>query len=277
MRGITIVASLPLAHYAAPTVATRRIAVATEEGRQTIIRACELRSAWLGGHCGCNEAAQRRNQRDTSISEAVPDVREAATMLDIRATSPHSRRSFRKRADGAVSGDRSRYYSVFRRSDRLLSEDEEPPLGAHLVTPRLGFDHHGIYVGQGIVIHYGTLARGLRRRPVEEVNVAHFARGHPVWHRSSEHVGFDGEEVTRRARSRLGEDRYHLFTNNCEHFCEWCVYGQHRSYQVEELLGRPKRVLGTISTRALTQFAVRSILAAAVTADPAHRTILRNR
>ena len=146
-------------------------------------------------------------------------------------------------------------------NDRLLAEHEEPPLGAHLVTPRPGFDHHGIYVGQGRVIHYGSLARGLRRGPVEEVSVAQFAQGHPVWHRSGNPVGFDGEEVIRRARSRLGEDRYRVLTNNCEHFCEWCVRGQHRSYQVQELRARPRRMLSAISARAVALFAVRPFAA----------------
>jgi hypothetical protein len=45
---------------------------------------------------------------------------------------------------------------------------------------------------------------------------------------------FDQDEVVRRARLRLGEDRYSVLTNNCEHFCEWCVRGEHRSYQVDD-------------------------------------------
>jgi hypothetical protein len=40
---------------------------------------------------------------------------------------------------------------------------------------------------------------------------------------------------SRRARSRLGEDRYRLSTNNCEHFCKWCTRGLHRSTLVEAL------------------------------------------
>ena len=32
-------------------------------------------------------------------------------------------------------------------NDRRLAAGEEPALGSHLVTPRLGFTHHGIYVG----------------------------------------------------------------------------------------------------------------------------------
>jgi hypothetical protein len=45
-------------------------------------------------------------------------------------------------------------------------------------------------------------------------------------------------EVVRRARLRLGENRYHLLTNNCEHFCEWCIRGESRSLQVDKLRAR---------------------------------------
>ena len=34
-----------------------------------------------------------------------------------------------------------------------LAVDEEPPIGAHLVTPRRRYCHHGIYVGDGMVVH----------------------------------------------------------------------------------------------------------------------------
>jgi hypothetical protein len=109
---------------------------------------------------------------------------------------------------------------------------DEPPVGAHLVTPRRGYTHHGIYAGAGRVIHYRGLAHGLRRGPVEEVSLACFAAGRAV--RIHAHVAprFDREEIVRRARSRLGENRYRLLTNNCEHLCEWCVQGCSRSSQV---------------------------------------------
>jgi Lecithin retinol acyltransferase len=44
-----------------------------------------------------------------------------------------------------------------RQNDRLLTHNEEPALGSHLVTPRFGFAHHGIYVGGGKVVHYGAI------------------------------------------------------------------------------------------------------------------------
>jgi hypothetical protein len=116
-------------------------------------------------------------------------------------------------------------------------------LGAHVVTPRCGYLHHGIYVGGGNVVHYSGLARGLRRGPVEEISLAGFTDGHSVWTRSNAPPNFDRGEVIRRARSRVGEDRYRILSNNCEHFCEWCLRGEHRSYQVDAWLAPPLRLL----------------------------------
>ena len=129
------------------------------------------------------------------------------------------------------------------RGDWLLVGDQEPPLGSHLVTPRRGYLHHGIYVGARKVVHYSGFAHGLRRGPVEEVPFAHFACGQHVWVRSDALSDFDVREVICRARSRVGEDRYRLLTNNCEHFCEWCLSGTARSFQVEAWLARPRLTL----------------------------------
>jgi hypothetical protein len=125
----------------------------------------------------------------------------------------------------------------------LLIADREPLLGSHIVTPRRGYLHHGIYVGGGKIVHYAGLAHGLYRRPVEETTLDRFARGRPVWVRSDRPPIFSSREVIRRARSRMGEDGYRLLTNNCEHFCEWCLHGEHRSYQVDAWLARPRRAL----------------------------------
>jgi hypothetical protein len=88
------------------------------------------------------------------------------------------------------------------------------------------------------VVQYGGLSFGLRRGPVEEVTLLQFSSGRTTWNRLSKSVALNREEVVRRAISRLGENRYHVLRNNCEHFCEWCVSGEHRSYQVERLIAR---------------------------------------
>jgi hypothetical protein len=92
------------------------------------------------------------------------------------------------------------------------------------------------------VVHYRSLVRNFCRGPVEEVSLACFAQKRPIWVRGNSAARFDSIEVMRRARSRLGEDRYRLLSNNCEHFCEWCLRDEHRSYQVERLLALPRRL-----------------------------------
>jgi Lecithin retinol acyltransferase len=148
--------------------------------------------------------------------------------------------------DPRTMNPQANQYEVQFRSPVLRKE--EPPLGAHIVTPRRGFRHHGIYVGSGKVVHYAGLARGLRRGPVEEVSLDQFARGQAVLVLGNQNARFPEREVIRRARSRVGEDKYRLFTNNCEHFCEWCLSGEPRSHQVEVLLTRPSHALMVLLT-----------------------------
>ena len=126
---------------------------------------------------------------------------------------------------------------------QFFSGSLKPPIGAHIVTRRHGYTHHGIYAGVGRVVHYAGLSRGLRRGPVEEISLARFAAGHRVSVVSGVPPKFEGREVARRARSRIGEDHYRLLTNNCEHFCEWCLRGQHRSYQIDAWMALPSRAI----------------------------------
>jgi len=115
----------------------------------------------------------------------------------------------------------------------------EPPLGAHLITPRPGYTHHGIYVGDGTVLHYAGLSRSFRRGPIEQVPLVEFANGRPVQIECRNEPGLEAREIVARARSRLGESRYRLLSNNCEHYSEWSRFGVSRSKQVERWLGLP--------------------------------------
>lgn len=126
-----------------------------------------------------------------------------------------------------------------------LAAGVEPPLGAHLVSPRHGYSHHGIYVGHGHVVHYAGLAEALRRGPVEEVSMERFAAGYQVAIAPGPHPAYSENETVQRARSRLGENRYRILTNNCEHFCAWCLYGESRSQQVRECLIDPRAAVQT--------------------------------
>ena len=47
---------------------------------------------------------------------------------------------------------------------------------------------------------------------------------------------YSPEETVARAESRVGETKYNLAFNNCEHFALWCKTGIHESIQVEDAL-----------------------------------------
>jgi Lecithin retinol acyltransferase len=113
--------------------------------------------------------------------------------------------------------------------------------GIRLIVRRRAYLHHGIYVGDGRVIHYAGWfhsALGL----VEEVTIKQFTEGRRYSIGRTPANPEKGEQVVRRARSRLGERCYHLLKNNCEHFCNWCQLGEWRSEQVEAL-ARPTLLL----------------------------------
>jgi len=121
------------------------------------------------------------------------------------------------------------------------------PLGTHLITPRRGYVHHGIYAGDGRVIHYAGYHRAFRRGPVLETTVEQFARGRCVRAEVAAPASFPGPDAVARARSRLGEDRYRVWTNNCEHFVHWCLSGTARSAQVERWGRRLRGALGAFA------------------------------
>jgi hypothetical protein len=106
-----------------------------------------------------------------------------------------------------------------------------PKQGDHVKTARTGYEHHGIYVGNGEVIHYSGDKANKRGATIRRDTIEKFAQGRAV-----EVVSYGqrlrGTEAVRRAETRLGENGYNLFGNNCEHFARWCVTGDHESEQV---------------------------------------------
>jgi hypothetical protein len=121
--------------------------------------------------------------------------------------------------------------------------EQEPPVGAHLTTLRRGYTHHGVYVGGGRVVHYSGLSGLWQCGPVEDVSLYRFAADRSVTIVDHNRSPYSPQEIVRRARSRVGESDYRLLTNNCEHFCNWCVCGISRSTQVERRWQLPFRVL----------------------------------
>ncbi|WP_210644641.1 lecithin retinol acyltransferase family protein [Pseudomonas sp. Tri1] len=132
---------------------------------------------------------------------------------------------------------------------KLVNLEQAPggvPVGAHLVSPRRFYLHHGIYLGGAEVAHYSGFSGALKSGPIEVTDLEHFANGKPVWIVDGQ-FEYCAEEVANRARSRLGEEQYRIFSNNCEHFCSWCTTGESYSAQINAYLHRPRYLLALIS------------------------------
>lgn len=100
------------------------------------------------------------------------------------------------------------------------------------------YEHHGIDCGDNTVIHY--------RKPseiVERTSLEIFARGQKIY--VKEYFGgfcFLPDLTIERAKSRLGEKKYNLLFNNCEHFATWCKTGISDSKQIREIFPALERL-----------------------------------
>jgi len=135
-----------------------------------------------------------------------------------------------------------------------------PNIGDHIFVDRsvLGiklYEHHGIYVGDDMVVHYNGLARGIVFEkscfeeilsnvvPLDKRNIAkvemtsleEFASGDTWQIKEHANAPFSGTDISLCAKARVGEQKYNLLINNCEHFCNECVFGEHMSEQVQNV------------------------------------------
>ncbi|CAG7644914.1 hypothetical protein PAESOLCIP111_04844 [Paenibacillus solanacearum] len=81
-----------------------------------------------------------------------------------------------------------------------------------------GYMHHGLYIGNGLVIHY-TKSNGKGRIQVDSLET--FKNGKAIEQRHSS-LKRSRDEAINKAYGRLGESQYNLIFNNCEHFVTWC-------------------------------------------------------
>lgn len=64
------------------------------------------------------------------------------------------------------------------------------------------------------------------------VSLPDFARGGTTWIQNPDATPEERAQAVERAAARIGERRYSLTANNCEHFANWCATGVAISHQV---------------------------------------------
>jgi cell wall-associated NlpC family hydrolase len=123
---------------------------------------------------------------------------------------------------------------------RLAETDLLP--GDHICVRRTRrfYTHHGIYVGDGKVIHVTGSIREKVDPQVRETNLTGFLKGGTLKRRKHE-PRLPPVETVRIARRHISDRSYSMIWNNCEHFATYCATGKRKSGQV-------RRVMGGLST-----------------------------
>lgn len=103
---------------------------------------------------------------------------------------------------------------------RLIEKSDKFIIGDHVYIQCIGFTHHGLYVGNGRVIHYS-------QGSVQSDTLEDFSEARSIYVKSEmdSPLKYSRSRVVSRAESRLYESEYNLVFNNCEHFVLWSRSG----------------------------------------------------
>lgn len=147
--------------------------------------------------------------------------------------------------------------------ERLLSREFIYP-GDVIGVSRGVYEHYAVYVGGGKVIHYAGMENDFLgditiheadfqeflkqdtdyfllsfrgKYPVHIQSATKFIREKSIYPYSpvEKMHCYSPEETIKRAYSRIGEKKYSLVKNNCEHFAMWCKTGIAMSSQVKRI------------------------------------------
>jgi len=109
-------------------------------------------------------------------------------------------------------------------------------LGDHIYVRRLVYSHHGIYAGDGNVIHYTGEEKEKKDPLIRETDIEDFLKGGKLRRRNYK-KRLPPSETLSLAKKHLSKNSYSLALNNCEHFATYCATGKKKSRQLREAVG----------------------------------------
>ncbi len=121
--------------------------------------------------------------------------------------------------------------------------------GDHIRVNRGWYCHHGIYVGNDEVIHYcaedGDGVHTPEEVCVRRTSLGQFCAGEfaEVYESRDKRKRRKPAEVVKYAESRLGTRGYDILNNNCEHFANECVFGEHKSEHIDSVRAQVRELL----------------------------------
>ncbi len=118
------------------------------------------------------------------------------------------------------------------------SKKKEINKGDIIVVDRKLYQYYGIYINENEVISY------MLNNEIKITSLEEFLDNSKVYYAVELHESndvknyklFSAEETIARAKSRLGEKKYDVLKNNCEHFVVWCKTGIMESQQANNLI-----------------------------------------
>ena len=134
-----------------------------------------------------------------------------------------------------------------------LTETDLLP-GDHVCVRRRGrfYTHHGIYMGDGKVIHFAGSIREKIDPKVYETDLSHFLKG-GILRRRDYKKRLPAPETIRMAKQQLLDGSYSTIWNNCEHFATYCATGKKRSRQVRRAISGLSTVAVGVAVYVLTR------------------------
>ena len=118
-------------------------------------------------------------------------------------------------------------------------------LGTHVYVDRGLYTHHGIWICDNEVIHYTGEPGNLKNAEIAITRLDAFLKGGQL--KILDYPSpFSPAEIEARALLRLGEKRYNLLANNCEHYAVWVRLGTPRSVQVERGVDATTKFIATL-------------------------------
>ncbi len=126
-----------------------------------------------------------------------------------------------------------------------------PVPGDQIRVKRTIYYHHGIYVGDGLVIHFAGDDKKTETSPeqayIHQSTIEEFLCGGElevrIYDKEERKDLRSKNEIIALAKSELGNRGYDFLKNNCEDFSNRCAFKSKHPTQVDEIKNRVKVLL----------------------------------
>ena len=125
-----------------------------------------------------------------------------------------------------------------------MNRIENKPMPGDVLSVNRGiYKHYGVYVGNDTVVHFSGgegFELSAKRACIRKTSLENFQKNDEIQIETRCCESYSRKETVMRALGAVGTEKgkYALPWNNCEHFANWCRYGEKRSSQVEQFVNK---------------------------------------